>query len=135
MLRNRSITTLTLPLFNFLTSPSTFSRSSYTVKQPNVSLTTSSNTRHSFYISPSRSHVVLPSSSQVAGKRNCTLETIKKTISYNFSYISISLIVAGIILSRFGLWLSDLTISQLQQENVPEEERGIVGAMQKSFKQ
>lgn len=47
--------------------------------------------------------------------------------------MSISLLIAGIVLSRFGLWLSDLSITQLQQENVPEEERGIVGGMQKAY--
>jgi hypothetical protein len=91
---------------------------------------------HSLHISPSPSYSLpaTPSSSHFTSKPNCTYETVeKKKTSYNFSYISIGLLVAGVIMSRFGLWLSDLSISQLQQENVPEEERGIVGAMQKSF--
>ena len=39
----------------------------------------------------------------------------------------------GLILSRAGLWSFDLSITQLQQENVAEEERGIVGSVQYSF--
>jgi len=45
---------------------------------------------------------------------------------------SIIVLMTGIILSRVGLWLSDLTITQLQQEYVAENERGIVGGVQYS---
>ena len=45
---------------------------------------------------------------------------------------SILVLMAGIILSRVGLWLSDLTVTQLQQEYVAETERGIVGGVQYS---
>lgn len=47
--------------------------------------------------------------------------------------ISIIVFMIGIILSRAGLWISDLTITQLQQENVAEDERGTVGGVQSSF--
>lgn len=50
-----------------------------------------------------------------------------------FSHISIGLLLAGIVTSRLGLWMSDLTISQLFQETVAEQERGIVAGMQNSF--
>ena len=36
-------------------------------------------------------------------------------------------------LSRFGLWLSDLVIHQIIQENVEEKQRGIIGGAQNSF--
>ena len=36
---------------------------------------------------------------------------------------SVGLLMAGIITGRFGLWVSDLTITQLLQENVQEEHR------------
>ena len=39
------------------------------------------------------------------------------------SFWSVGLLMAGIILGRFGLWVSDLTITQLLQENVQEEHR------------
>ncbi|KAJ7354739.1 hypothetical protein OS493_030516 [Desmophyllum pertusum] len=55
------------------------------------------------------------------------------TAGRRFSYISIGLLLAGIVTSRLGLWLSDLNISQLFQEAVPEQERGIVAGMQNSF--
>lgn len=43
---------------------------------------------------------------------------------------SIVMFMAGIIFSRAGLWIADLTITQLQQEYVPEAERGTVGGVQ-----
>ena len=49
------------------------------------------------------------------------------------SYISLWLLMAGIVLSRIGLWMTDLVITQLFQENIPETERGIVGGLQNSF--
>lgn len=49
------------------------------------------------------------------------------------SYISLSLLMGGIVLSRIGLWMTDLVITQLFQENIPETERGIVGGLQNSF--
>ena len=39
------------------------------------------------------------------------------------SFWSVGLLMAGIITARFGLWVSDLTITQLIQENVQEEHR------------
>ncbi|XP_047133099.1 solute carrier family 40 member 1 isoform X1 [Hydra vulgaris] len=52
---------------------------------------------------------------------------------HNPSYVSILLLMIGIILSRTGLWMFDLTITQLQQENVEEEFRGVVGGVQFSL--
>lgn len=97
-------------------------------------LPTSSWSASSIVPSPSSTPTIHPSPSVQPRTKNCTVDEVtKRKITYNFSYVSVSLIIAGIILSRFGLWLSDLCITQLQQENVPEEERGIVGAMQKAF--
>ena len=50
-----------------------------------------------------------------------------------FSHISVSLLLTGLILSRAGLWMTDLTVTQLLQENVCERERGIVSGTQSSF--
>ena len=44
--------------------------------------------------------------------------------------MSIGVLLAGIISSRFGLWLSDVTITQVLQEKVQEEHRGIIGGVQ-----
>jgi len=49
------------------------------------------------------------------------------------SYISIGVMMAGIILARFGLWNLDLTITQILQEQVEESERGIVNGVQHSL--
>ena len=63
---------------------------------------------------------------------NLTTPRPKHTIE-KFSYISVSLLLSGLILSRTGLWMTDLTITQLLQENVAEKERGIVSGTQGSF--
>ncbi|XP_078331649.1 ferroportin-like isoform X4 [Crassostrea virginica] len=47
--------------------------------------------------------------------------------------ISIWLLMVGIITARFGLWVSDLTITQLFLQTVQETERGIVNSMQNSM--
>ena len=85
-------------------------------------------------ISPSKPTMLSLSSSISPSNRNCSSSTTAlPTSSYSISYISIGLLLAGIVTSRLGLWLSDLTISQLFQEAVPEQERGIVAGMQSSF--
>ena len=43
---------------------------------------------------------------------------------------SVVLLISGIITGKFGLWLCDLTITQILQENVPEEHRGTIGGVQ-----
>lgn len=45
---------------------------------------------------------------------------------------SVGVLLAGIIAARFGLWLADLSITQILQENVDEEERGVIGGVQSS---
>ena len=35
----------------------------------------------------------------------------------NFNFLSVSVLLSGIILARFGLWISDLTITQIIQES------------------
>ncbi|CAF4876730.1 unnamed protein product, partial [Rotaria socialis] len=51
------------------------------------------------------------------------------------SKLSVLLLVIGITLNRFGLWIADLTVSQLQQERVPEKIRGRIGGTQHSLNQ
>ena len=63
---------------------------------------------------------------------NFTTSAPKQTVE-KFSYVSISLLLSGLILSRSGLWMTDLTVTQLLQENVAERERGIVSGTQGSF--
>lgn len=49
------------------------------------------------------------------------------------SIISVSLLFAGVIAARIGLWSFDLTVTQLLQENVIESERGIINGVQNSM--
>ncbi|KAI4806041.1 hypothetical protein KUCAC02_010632 [Chaenocephalus aceratus] len=49
------------------------------------------------------------------------------------SYISVSLLFAGVIAARIGLWSFDLTVTQLIQENVMESERGVINGVQNSM--
>lgn len=87
-------------------------------------------------ISPTKTSVLRLNSSvsPSPSNRNCSSNTTAlPTAGRSFSYISIGLLLAGIVTSRLGLWLSDLNISQLFQEAVPEQERGIVAGMQNSF--
>nr|XP_031307644.1 solute carrier family 40 member 1 isoform X1 [Camelus dromedarius]XP_031307645.1 solute carrier family 40 member 1 isoform X1 [Camelus dromedarius] len=46
---------------------------------------------------------------------------------------SVSLLFAGVIAARIGLWSFDLTVTQLLQENVVESERGIINGVQNSM--
>ncbi|XP_063286209.1 solute carrier family 40 member 1-like [Pelobates fuscus] len=47
--------------------------------------------------------------------------------------VSVSLLFAGVIAARVGLWSFDLTVTQLIQENVIESERGIINGVQNSM--
>ena len=50
------------------------------------------------------------------------------------SYIgSMALLVAGVWASRIGLWVFDISISQMMQELIPEGIRGVVGGTQQSL--
>ena len=54
---------------------------------------------------------------------NSSAEFDDNEFSPTKSFWSVGLLMAGIISGRFGLWVSDLTITQLLQENVQEEHR------------
>ena len=47
------------------------------------------------------------------------------------SLTSVTLLLIGIISGRFGLWIADLSVQQIFQENVAEEERGEQGKLLK----
>merc|ERR1719429_289611 len=44
--------------------------------------------------------------------------------------LSVSILLVGLISARFGLWVTDLSITQIIQERVEEEKRGIIGGVQ-----
>ena len=50
------------------------------------------------------------------------------------SYIgSIRLLVGGVLASRIGLWVFDISVTQMMQEFIPEGIRGVVGGTQQSL--
>ena len=49
--------------------------------------------------------------------------------------VSAALLCGGVITSRLGLWSFDIAITQIQQESIKAEERGVVGAVQNSVQQ
>ncbi|XP_020383120.1 solute carrier family 40 member 1 [Rhincodon typus] len=67
------------------------------------------------------------------GYNNATTESPSDDQFQPESYISVSLLFAGIIAARVGLWSFDLTVTQLIQENVDELERGIINGVQDSM--
>ncbi|XP_067843811.1 solute carrier family 40 member 1 [Heptranchias perlo] len=67
------------------------------------------------------------------GYTNSTNESTSDEQVQPESYISVSLLFAGIIAARVGLWSFDLTVTQLIQENVDESERGIINGVQDSM--
>lgn len=66
---------------------------------------------------------------------NNQTETIWKQFvdSDCYVYTSILVLLSCMALSRFGLWLTDLVINQIFQENIKENERGVVGGVQSSI--
>ena len=47
--------------------------------------------------------------------------------------VSIVMLIAGVCLSRVGLWVFDITVTQLMQEFIPPGIRGVVGGTQQSL--
>ncbi|XP_046573526.1 solute carrier family 40 member 1-like [Haliotis rubra] len=77
--------------------------------------------------SPIPAMSVSPGNSTTPGVPGCVEDTGPE------SYLSIGLLMAGIITARFGLWVADLTITQLFMERVKEHERGKVNGVQNSL--
>jgi iron-regulated transporter 1 len=42
-------------------------------------------------------------------------------------------LMAGVAASRLGLWMFDLAVTQLMQDNVPDPDRCVVGGVQNSL--
>lgn len=55
------------------------------------------------------------------------------SLFYENSTYSTLVLVVGVCMSRIGLWTFDLSVTQLFQQHIPEEERGIVGGLQESL--
>lgn len=46
---------------------------------------------------------------------------------------SLGMLITGVCLSRIGLWVFDIAVTQLQQERIPADVRGVVGGVQQSL--
>ncbi|XP_037343536.1 solute carrier family 40 member 1 [Pungitius pungitius] len=67
------------------------------------------------------------------GALNATAAAPAEEVAPLQSYMSVSLLFAGVIAARVGLWSFDLTVTQLIQENVIESERGVINGVQNSM--
>ncbi|XP_064638843.1 solute carrier family 40 protein member 1-like isoform X2 [Lineus longissimus] len=68
-----------------------------------------------------------------AGVVNYTCVNTTSTQLSERNFLSLGLLMAGIITARFGLWSADLTITQLIMESVKDTERGTVNGVQSSI--
>jgi len=91
-------------------------------------LSTTSSLNNSMLGSTATSPISLTSSSGSQLFLKC-LHGVKPPVSY----LSLVLLLSGIILARIGLWGFDLTITQLIQESVAETERGVFNGVQSSL--
>ena len=91
---------------------------------------TSSKTPDSSYSVPpySHSYSTNPHSNTSTGTDNNSEDS-----SHNAYTISLILLLTGVLGARFGLWMFDLSVSQLVQEKVDEEERGVVSGVMNVF--
>lgn len=78
---------------------------------------------------PEADHIL---SAVIAGA-NATTTAPAEELPPPQSYMSVSLLFAGVIAARVGLWSFDLTVTQLIQENVIESERGVINGVQNSM--
>ena len=81
------------------------------------------------YSVPPYSHSINPYSS---GGTNNTGNDSEDGKKHAFT-ISLVLLLVGVLGARFGLWMFDLSVSQLLQEKVKEEERGVVSGVMNVF--
>ncbi|KAL4222354.1 hypothetical protein ACF0H5_018393 [Mactra antiquata] len=87
------------------------------------------------------SSIALLNDSMLSSKINVTTDdgttamVTDRSLPVVSSYVSISLLMSGIIGARIGLWMADLTITQLFLESVDVTERGIVAGVQNAINQ
>ncbi|XP_028249033.1 solute carrier family 40 member 1 isoform X2 [Parambassis ranga] len=75
----------------------------------------------------------LPEADHSLTSGNITTDAPAEAMPPLQSYMSVSLLFAGVIAARVGLWSFDLTVTQLIQENVIESERGVINGVQNSM--
>jgi len=48
------------------------------------------------------------------------------------SYASVAAFLAGVVMARYGLWVADISVTQIMQEAVEETHRGRIGGKPKT---
>ena len=81
-------------------------------------------------LSHSHSYSINPHSNSSTGANNTRNDNSESKHPYT---ISLVLLLIGVLGARFGLWMFDLSVSQLLQEKVKEEERGVVSGVMNVF--
>ncbi len=76
----------------------------------------------SSFIHPEDSNATIPPASL-----NTTSHTLNCATT---SYVSIGFFLTGVVGARFGLWIADLSINQILQEEVSDENRGKISGVQ-----
>jgi len=84
---------------------------------------------------PSEPGLVKPNITEVfeEGSGMIDIEDVDSCDNKTIDITSVSVLLTGIILARFGLWMADLSITQILQENVDEHKRGVIGGVQNSL--
>ena len=113
-----------------ITTTSTFLMSTKVTLMPTPLPTedTGSGTPDSSYSVPPYSYSINPHSNTSTGTNNNSEDSTQSTYT-----ISLILLLIGVLGARFGLWMFDLSVSQLVQEKVKEEERGVVSGVMNVF--
>jgi iron-regulated transporter 1 len=75
---------------------------------------------------------------ETTGMWSIAVQFLCLSISYVSLFVgdynaSLSMLIGGVCASRVGLWVFDIAITQLMQEYVPEDVRGVVGGVQNSL--
>ena len=73
-----------------------------------------------------------------SGMSSVTFQFLCLSVSYASLFIddyitSLAMLIAGVCASRVGLWCFDISVTQLMQEKIPEDIRGLVGGVQQSL--
>ena len=115
-----------------ITITSTYLMNTTSVLMPSPSPTEHMNSRvlNSSYSVPPHSHSVNPYSNTSTGTNITDSDSEEDNNTFTASLI---LLLAGVLGARFGLWMFDLSVSQLLQEKVKEEERGVVSGVMNVF--
>ena len=107
----------------------------------NVSSSSVSGTTSTITISPSSVaplptfSLITPSATPITTPTPSTPSTTPGSPPVNTSLgtVHVALMLIGVLGARFGLWMFDLAVSQLVQENVPEKERGVFSGVMNVF--